>query len=298
MKVTGPAFIIAGASFSGAEILHQLLSANPAIFFPKGKPSGFFYRNDLYAKGIEAYQALFNECDPHRVPGDMGVQYFERGIVLNAERKYLWQPQEDSGLRIKRHCPEAKIILCLRNPLMRAALQFGQAKASRIEKAPDLPTAFAEELEGKRSPETHPLCYLYRNRYAEHIGHWKRLFGAANIRVFLYESMMTDLHKTLTDAAQFIGVRPHKPDAVAILRAQEELPPALSKVIEVFELFPSLAPLLNFGISRFAQKRKPEAAPLVVGDEVSSLLAEDRAKLKTQLGLENLDMLWAAPDDL
>lgn len=300
MKANGPAFIIAGASFSGAEILQELMAENPAIFFPKGKPSSFFYRGDLYARGIEPYRNLFNGCDPHRVAGDSGVQYFERGIVLNAEKKYLWQPQEDSALRIKRHCPDAKIILALRNPLTRAELQFKQAKASRIEKAPTLSAALAEELAGARTPESHPLCYLYRNRYSEHTAHWRRLFGAANIRVFLYEDLMQDLVKVLGDIGQFIGVRPHTPDVLSIIRAQGELPPRMARTIEFLGRFPSLKPLQNFWLSRNARKKRPEPSATAVipalepsvKDRVLELLAEDHAKLKTLTGRENLEALW------
>lgn len=293
--MTLPAFIIAGASFSGAEILHALLKENPALCFPKGKPSAFFYRSDLYARGIEAYQNLFAACDPHRLTGDMGVPYFERGIVLNAGRKYGWQPQEDSALRIKKHCPHARIILCLRDPLRRMELQFRQAQATRIEKAPDLATALTAELEGARKPENHPLCYLARNLYSEHILHWKRLFGAGNLHILVYESFMADIETELARAEKSIGVRPHAADRLAIARAKGEIPAQWLPAFEILGLFPSLRPLLHYAADRLAKKPSGQESIPSVPEAATGALARDRAQLETVTGITGLEALWTAP---
>lgn len=296
--MTLPAFLIAGAGFSGAEILYDLLRNNPALFFPKGKPSSFFYRSDFYARGISLYESLFKDCNPHRVPGDMGVQYFERGIVLDMNKKYLWQLKEDSALRVKRHAPETKIILCLRHPLTRAALQFAQARAGKIEKAPTLALALEEELAGKRTPENHPLCYIYRNRYAEHIAHWRRLFGAENIHIVLYEKLMSDMPGGLARTETFIGVRPQEPDPFLLAQKEGTLSPNLARIIGVMDLLPSLKPLQNLILNKSAKKSKPENTgalpelPPLLQERLLPLLAEDRNKLETLIGATDLKALW------
>ncbi|MCD8496715.1 MAG: sulfotransferase domain-containing protein [Alphaproteobacteria bacterium] len=259
--MTLPAFFIAGASFSGAEILQTLLKENPALFFPQGKPSAFFYRSDLYAAGTDKYQTLFHDCDPHRLPGDTGIQYFERGIVLGPDKKYLWQPQEDCAFRIKKHCPDAKIIICLRNPLARAATHFEHAKAASLEKTGTLADALQEEKDGKRTPENHPLCYLYRNKYSEHVAHWKRLFGAGNLLIVLYENLIADTENELTRIAHFLSIRPHALDKLSILKAKSDITPFLSKIFEFMDRFPSLKPVQLFFFIAFAEQivlfRKP-----------------------------------------
>ncbi|HRQ61224.1 MAG TPA: sulfotransferase [Alphaproteobacteria bacterium] len=280
-----PSFIIAGASYSGAETLHKLLQANPALYFPPGPPSAFFYRSDLYAQGAEPYRKLFQPCTAHRIPGDMGVQYFEQGIVLNAEKKYLWQPHEDCAMRIKKHCPEAKIIICLRDPLTRAHLQFRQAKGAKIEKTESLSAALEEELNGTRKPESHPLCYLYRNLYAPHVAHWRRLFGQQNILIIAYENLMADTTQTLAKTESFIGVRPHTPDVLALAAIKQDVPPAIAKLADILDVFPFLKPareaLLKKTLSGKA-KTEPPPPPLTeaVAARILPLLAEDKTKLE------------------
>lgn len=287
-----PSFILAGATYSGAEILHKFLQANPALFFPPGPPSAFFYRHDLYTQGASPYRKIFEPCTAHRIAGDIGVQYFEHGIVLNAAKKYLWQPQEDCAMRIKKHCPDAKIILCLRDPLTRAHLQFRQAKAGRIEKAESLSAALEEELNGARTPETHPLCYLYRNLYAPHVAHWRRLFGQHNIRIILYESLMTDTAHILAQTESFIGVRPHTPDSLALAALKQDISPAIAKAAEIMDIFPFLKPAREALLKKaLAGKPKSETPVPPLTDAASArilpLLAEDKAKLESLTGKPN-----------
>ncbi|MCD8494125.1 MAG: sulfotransferase [Alphaproteobacteria bacterium] len=301
--MTLPAFIIAGASCSGAEILHECLANNPALFFPKGKPSAFFYRNDFYARGIRPYEELFRECDPHRTPGDMGFQYFEHGIVLDENKKYHWQPQEDSALRIKKYCPDAKIILCLRHPLIRAHLQFKQARAGRIEKASTFAVALEEELAQKRSPESHPLCYLYRNNYPAHIAHWKRLFGGENLHIVLYETLMENMAATIARTEEFIGVRPQTPDQALIAQREGKISPGIIKIVAMMDLFPSLKPLQNFILTKSTHKRQTEttgslpAIPDSLQTQLSARLAEEYKKLESIADLQNLEDLWPLPQN-
>lgn len=296
MSTNLPSFVFAGASFSGAEMLYELLKSNPALFFPKGKPSAFFYRSDLYDQGITPYQKLFDMLDSHKVAGDIGVNYFEHGIVLNAEKKYLWQPQEDAALRLKKHCPSTKIILCLRNPLERAYLQYKQAKAGRIEKTADFSSALSEELEGKRTPETHPLCYLYRNRVGHHTAHWKRLFGSENLHICFYEEIITNITENLETVESFIGVRAHKPDSLDITRVQQDLPEKLSIALEYLGRFPTLKPLQNLWLSRLQKnKTAPEQFPVLqspLKESVTAFLAKDIKSLETLSGRKDLQALW------
>lgn len=291
-----PSFVIAGASFSGAEILYTLLKSNPALFFPAGKPSAFFYRSDLYSRGIAPYKKLFENVGGHRVAGDIGVTYFEHGIVLNAEKKYLWQPQEDAALRLKKHCESAKIILCLRHPLERAYLQFQQAQKARIEKASSFADALREELEEKRSPEKHPLCYLYRNRAGYHAAHWRRVFGAGNLHICFYEDMMADISSTLTAVNTFIGVRPHKPELVDIAKAREDVPANLSGILDFLGRFPSLRPLQNMWLSRLKPKHntgiKLPALDNLLQESITTLLSKDIADLEMLCGRKDIAALW------
>jgi hypothetical protein len=113
-----PGAIIIGAQKCGTTTLHYSLVRHSGINGPKDPHNGtsikeinFFYSQHKWNKGIEWYSRHFAEGD---------------GLCLDSSPNYLTVP--DCYRRIHEMLPEVKLILCIRNPVLRAYSQYNHYK--------------------------------------------------------------------------------------------------------------------------------------------------------------------------
>ena len=125
MPVAKPNFYVVGAPKCGTTSLYRYLSEHPQIFLPKKKELHFFSRPELdrYSKGtgdrqvlqslprqLHEYESFYNGVSASEIAiGDISPSYF---VHLGA------------AARIKSYNNEAKVIVCLRNPIDKAFSQY------------------------------------------------------------------------------------------------------------------------------------------------------------------------------
>jgi hypothetical protein len=103
-----PDFYIIGAAKAGTTSLHQVLMTHPDIFMPSSKEPEFFARDDLYAKGLVEYAALFEPAQPRQLCGEASTIYSLSPLFPH------------TAARIRHHTPDAKFIYVMREPVARA----------------------------------------------------------------------------------------------------------------------------------------------------------------------------------
>jgi len=212
MTHSGPDFVVPGASKSGTTSLYHYLDEHDDIFLPEGKELHFFDRNSNYEAGLAAYESNFPGPEDGRVAGDITPSYFCRGIVYERRSHwaYKWCPDDDAPTRIQRAYPDVNIILTLRNPLTRAYSQFWKNYRQGRERADSFINAIRAELEGRRDHETDPSCWVYRNRYPVHVGHWLDLFDRDQIKILVFEEWINNPEQTLNSICEFLGIQPRE----------------------------------------------------------------------------------------
>lgn len=131
-------FMIIGTQHGGTDSFYRYLQQHPQVV-PTYRPElNFFDQN--YSKGIEWYSKQFpllsEYPDGHRPQGH---------VTGEASPYYMYHPLVAE--RIKRHCPETKFIVLLRNPTDRAYTHFRHAVQAGSE-----PLSFPDalKLEAKR----------------------------------------------------------------------------------------------------------------------------------------------------
>jgi hypothetical protein len=102
-----PNFFIIGAAKAATTSLSSLLEAHPQAGIARGKEPHFFSYDHVYARGWEAYLALFDHCVGRSAIGDASTSY----------SRIRYHPSAPD--RIRGHIPAAKIIYMVRNPLER-----------------------------------------------------------------------------------------------------------------------------------------------------------------------------------
>ncbi|NRB40938.1 MAG: sulfotransferase [Pseudomonadales bacterium] len=175
-----PNFIVIGAPKCASTSLYQYLIQHPDLYLPKKLP-GFFSHDSKFRKveTMDEYLNLFNDCQPHQLPGEVSEVYYS---------------SPGAAQRIRNSLPDVKIICCIRNPADRAYsgylnnLRHGGTSLP-IEKA----------FEGD-------YPWVRVGRYAEFLKPYFDCFPQEQIKIVLFEDLKTSPDNFLRDIFQFLGV--------------------------------------------------------------------------------------------
>ena len=183
-------FICIGAQRSGSTWLDKVLRSHNEVRLPFNKEVNFF--NDYihfealsdkisnYEKGIEWYKSNFPDVEA-KVTGEVTPAYMDRPEV----------PQ-----RIKKHFPDVKLIVMLRNPVERTYSNYLFYKEYL---QLDQSNTFEEAI--KKYPE-----YLNRSKYYIHLKRYLELFPRKNIHIILLEDVAEHPDKILKDLCSFLNI--------------------------------------------------------------------------------------------
>jgi Sulfotransferase domain len=103
-----PNCVIIGAQKSGSTFLHRCLGEHPDVYSPRGEVH-FFEDPHYHEEKIDHLENILRKGAGKRV-------------VAIKRPKYLARPE--CAERIARHCPDAKLLVVLRNPLERAVSAY------------------------------------------------------------------------------------------------------------------------------------------------------------------------------
>ena len=205
--MTMPNFLIIGAAKSGTSSLHFYLRQHPEIFMTPDKQTYFFayegedpelpgpgddyeVRSHLVTS-LEDYQAQFAGVTTETAIGEACSVYL-------CDRK--------AAASIKKHVPDAKLIVILRDPAERAYSSFMHLRREAYEPVADFREALALEEERIRSNWRHLWHYRSRGYYHEQIAHYLTLFDRSQMRIYLFEDLRDDPRALLKDIFGFLGV--------------------------------------------------------------------------------------------
>lgn len=106
MNINKPNFIIAGAPKCGTTSMWYYLNQHPDIFLTRQKEPNYFctdFPKAVKCHSLEDYMVLYSDAKPtQKVRGEASVSYFYSSVAVD---------------NIKQYCPDAKVLLMLRNPL-------------------------------------------------------------------------------------------------------------------------------------------------------------------------------------
>jgi hypothetical protein len=177
-------FIGLGAAKSGSSWLATCMEEHPRIRFSKFKSNFFFnadYGNEYikdnwtnYPKGLEWYLSQFPPAEHGFVRGEFGVSYLNDPVACE---------------RIKKHFPEAKLIVTLRNPVdMVYSLYWYAHNTVEIK----TPATFEEAVEKE--------FYLKRGKYY----HWLKMYFDTFPKENIHIVTLDDIKNTPEDVMKGI----------------------------------------------------------------------------------------------
>ena len=190
-----PEFIILGAGKSGTTSLYKYLQQHPNVFFPEKKELYFFaFEGEDKPEGMitqfDRYQAMFESAPEEKVIGEVSSVY-------------LFRPR--AAERIHHYLPKAKLIAILRNPADRAfsdyLMHVGNNHFSIIDSKTGKPKEFAKIVKNRS-------YFIQIGFYYEQLKRYYDRFDADQIKVYLYDDLVTDSQSLVRDLFEFVGVEP------------------------------------------------------------------------------------------
>ncbi|MCW6049032.1 tetratricopeptide repeat protein [Lyngbya sp. CCAP 1446/10] len=190
-----PKFIIIGSQRCGTTSLYTYLAEQPQILTPIKKEMDFFSWH--FHRGIDWYLAHFPLMPEGEefVTGEASPSYFDC---------------REAPERVYSACPEAKLIVLLRNPVDRAISHFYRLRELNWE-GRSLDRAISDEIERlNQNPEyiigEEPGNYLARGRYIEFIKNWLAFFPPEQLLILKSEDFYGNVGETVQQVLAFLDL--------------------------------------------------------------------------------------------
>ena len=199
-----PNTIIIGAMKCGTTSLHDYLSYHPSISMSRRKETNFFVHHQNWSKGLGWYRSHFPEAKA--VVGESSPNYARYPVFPGVAE------------RMHRVVPDAKLIMCVRDPIKRMVSHYIHSYSLGRENRP-LETAF-------RQRENNP--YLLCSSYFYQLEQYLRFYDPEQIKLVVLEELDQNPAAALTEVFGFLGVDPSYHDE-RFLSASKKMPAASTR---------------------------------------------------------------------
>ncbi|MFP4190748.1 MAG: sulfotransferase family protein [Candidatus Hydrogenedentota bacterium] len=250
-QIAIPNLFIVGAPKSGTTALYEYLRQHPQIYFPKQKEF-YFFCTDFSFKLVPISS---EEYLSHFMPG--------RGFRWRGEATPYYLLSGDAPHRIHAMCPEARVIIILRNPVDMMYSLHSQLLYTGAETVSSFEEALALEPKrklGQDIPYTAAFSerLLYRSiaDYPRQLQRYMEVFDTNQILVLVYEELFQDIHRYYDYILSFLGLTSTGQTSFSVVNPNKTARfPVLSRVVNHHLLRNCAKRTLPSGVRNFLYKR-------------------------------------------
>lgn len=228
-----PDFFFVGHPRSGSGLLDSFLKGHPDIWMARKELHHFGedLRYEVPRRTRENYVAHFREAGNEARVGEASTWYLVSELAAD---------------EIKAFCPDAQIVMMLRNPVSWLHSLHSHLVFSGDEDIEDFAEALAAEpsrVDGTRPPPPHsrPWCAThYRSlvRYADQVGRYLEAFGRERVHVLILDEFKVDPKGQYRQLCRFLEVADDYPGIDEVLegnqRARNSNRRVYSKALQAF----------------------------------------------------------------
>jgi hypothetical protein len=203
--MTLPNFLIIGAAKSGTSALYTYIKQHPEIFMSTPKELRYFSYTGPHASGLDKnfvhegvtslgeYEQCFESVKNEKIIGEASPMYL-----------YI----DGTAERIKEKIPNVKMLAIIRNPVYRAFSAYTHALRDWKEQAKSFQEAL--ELEQERIDAGWGMLWHYTKAgfYHEQLSRYFRVFDSEQMKVVLYDDLISNVTALLKEIYSFLGVDP------------------------------------------------------------------------------------------
>lgn len=175
-----PNFIGIGAQKCATTWIYEILRDHPQVSLSHKKEIDYFSYH--FDHGIQWYQRNFPDSAQTKIVGEISPSYFHEPAV----------PE-----RVKSQCPDAKLILSLRDPLQRAISNHKhEVRVNHFE---------GDDLSFEAGMANNPM-YIEQGLYAKHYSRWCDYFTDDQILVVFFEDIVKDRHQVAKRIYRYLEI--------------------------------------------------------------------------------------------
>ena len=189
-----PTFLVIGAQKCATTWLSRNIGQHPDSFVPIKDEIHFFNRQANYQKGIEWYRAQFTGYSGQKAVGEFTPNYL--WTSENTQEIQENNHNRDIAKLVKKHYPDVKLIVSLRNPVKRAiSSYYHQIRHKRVH--PNTSILDTANHYG----------IISMGFYDVHLKKWFEYFDPDSFLILiLEEDIIKNCDETLKKVYQFIGL--------------------------------------------------------------------------------------------
>lgn len=204
-----PNYFLIGAPKAGTTSLFRYIISHPKIYKNRIKETHFFYKDTMYAKGVQWYaDRYFAGSASYPVRGEATPEYLRSGSVVAPRMREVLDASE------------LKFIVIFRDPVQRAWSNYLHLRSQRVE-----PLTFRDALEreGERRAEnpTTFAAYFQQGLYAQHLGVWLKHFDRNQFLYVFFDDLVSDPAGVVAKVHTFLGLSPHIDPSVLSTKENE-----------------------------------------------------------------------------
>lgn len=200
-----PELFITGVQKAGTTTLANYLSSLPGFIPPWEKEISYFNNDERFNKGENWYKSFFaTQFYAQQKQQKSGIKPISFDATANTFEEIK------SAKRIKEFNPDARIIVVLRNPVLRAWSHYKMAVKYGFENKSFAEAINAEQERIKSNQQIHNfafqrLAYVSKGEYIRFLPEWQKYFGN-NLLILFYEDLLHHPEKYLASLHQFLNI--------------------------------------------------------------------------------------------
>jgi hypothetical protein len=200
-----PNFMIIGASKAGTTSLQHYLSQHPDVFLPVIKETCYF----ISSARTVSYRGPWEEFTINRDRicswGDyLGLYQGAGSFPARGEICPSYLRTAGTAQRIHQKLGDIKIIVILRNPVIRAFSEYCMRKGLGVENL-EFEEALTAETANLRE-NWYGGRYLQGGLYGEQLQEFYKVYPSEKIKILLFEDMINSPSSTLDEVCEFLGL--------------------------------------------------------------------------------------------
>jgi len=195
-----PNFFIVGAMKAGTTSLYEYLKNIPGIYMSPRKETHYFahtvvpdVNHRLHPiRDKKEYLALFENVTDEKIVGEASPSYL---------------PDPVAPKLIHEINPEARILICLRNPVERAFSHYLPRVKARWNIG-----SFHEELLKEVGYDTDPYASslgLQHGLYYQNVKRWQDIFGKEQVKIIIFEDLIKNTKEAIQEILEFLDLDPY-----------------------------------------------------------------------------------------
>jgi sulfotransferase family protein len=189
--------MIVGAQKAGTTSLNQYLSQHQNIYTHEPQEFGMFADVKAFEKGFDYHykNTVIASIDP------------SKNIFVAKHARAMYE--KELLIKLKEHNSDVKIIAVLRNPIDRAYSAFTYFRKNGMEPFENFDDCIYKNDTSrfKGNAKIQKNCnYLELSSYSKYLRDIYEIFPEENVRIYIFEQIISDLNFYLNDMCRLIGV--------------------------------------------------------------------------------------------